>query len=72
MSMYTQMSTGEARKIKHTGMLQRKGIFNLSSWNAGIGCSLQPGNPLLPVEPSSTHIPQNIIFVYPQLSPLKP
>lgn len=30
--MYTQINTGEARKVKHTADLQREVIF---SWNTG-------------------------------------
>lgn len=37
----TQVSTGQARKVKHTGIFQRKEILNLSSSrNAGNGCGL--------------------------------
>lgn len=43
----------------------------LFSQNAGVKHSLQPGTPLLPVESGNTLIPKTILFVIPDVSPLK-
>ena len=57
----TQLCTGEARNVKLEGIFQRKEMLNPSSpWNAGNGCSLQPGDPLLSNEPDSACIFQKL------------
>lgn len=66
-SLCTRISTGEVRKVKHTGFLQWKEIFTCPlPGMLGKECRLQPGDLLLPVEPSSPHIPQNLRFTYPR------
>lgn len=59
-TLCTQVSAGEVRKVKHTGFLQRKEIVTC------LPPGLQPGDPLLSVEPDSDYIPQNLCFTYPR------
>lgn len=56
-------------EVKLVGIHQRNEMFNLSTWNVGNECSLQPVHPLLPNEAGSAHIAQNIMFVYPRPFP---
>lgn len=66
-SLCTRISTGEVRKAKHTGFLQWKEIFTCPPARMlGKGCRLQLGDLLLPGEPSSAHIAQNLHFTYPR------
>lgn len=62
----------EARKVKLTVDLfraKRHLAILPESWGT---CSLQPGDPLPPVEPGSAHNAQNITFVNPRPFLLKP
>jgi hypothetical protein len=72
MCFWTEISTGEARKVKPPGIVQRKEMFNLSSCCKNEnGCSLLPDKPLLSDEPGSAHIFLILCFTYPRPFPLK-
>lgn len=63
-SLCQHINTGEARKrYTHSWSLQRYKIFGCAPRMQGGVCTLQPVNPLLPIEPASAHV-NNIIWYY--------